>query len=89
MGMTKLVRIFMSWFIMKWANMWCDLALWISPKVRGIPVGIPGNRDPDSICTQYDPFQDYKPVIKHCLGDGHYLCSFCRYLGSDEELQDE
>lgn len=41
------------------------------------PLGVPGNRDPDAVCTSYAPrkweFNDWRD----CQTDGHYLCKEC------------
>jgi hypothetical protein len=51
-----------------------------------LPVGVPGNRDPDSPCPAYAPvkplpFQYYR---NDCQTDGHYLCKEC--IHRDPEL---
>lgn len=43
-----------------------------------MPIGIPGNRDPENPCTGYSPRKrlsgDYPA---ECETDGHYLCKEC------------
>lgn len=46
-----------------------------------MPVGVPGNRDPNAICEYYYPFSK-RPKNTHemycnCETDGHYLCKGC------------
>lgn len=44
-----------------------------------VPVGLPGNRDPENKCAHYWPV---KQPSGHgpCESDGHYLCADCEWL---------
>lgn len=63
---------------MKW--FWKKLCLFSYRRWRGVmkemPVGVPGNRDPEFRCDHYEPgprggFD--------CESDGHYLCKKCSH----------
>lgn len=41
------------------------------------PVGVPGNRDPESPCTAFEPRKRKLGDFSDCLTDGHYLCALC------------
>jgi hypothetical protein len=41
------------------------------------PVGVPGNRDPDSPCPAFEPRPRKLEDFADCETDGHYLCSEC------------
>jgi hypothetical protein len=41
------------------------------------PVGVPGNRDPDSPCPAFEPRPCRLGDWSDCESDGHYLCSEC------------
>ena len=44
-----------------------------------MPVGLPGQRDPDNVCEFYSP---RNPIgqASGCISDGHYLCKGCHWL---------
>lgn len=44
------------------------------------PVGIPGNRDPESPCDVYAPRPRRWNDFADCQGDGHFLCKECCHL---------
>jgi hypothetical protein len=55
---------------------------WARPEGRR-PVGIPGNRDPESQCDGYAPrMRDMGDWS--CAGDGHYLCPSCAHFVRDD-----
>ena len=41
------------------------------------PVGVPGNRDPESPCSAFEPRPRKLGDFDDCQSDGHYLCSEC------------
>jgi hypothetical protein len=43
------------------------------------PVGLPGNRDPEFRCLQYDPRRK-RGEHGDCDTDGHYLCVGCTHI---------
>ena len=43
-----------------------------------VPVGLPGNRDPEHPCAHYFPVK--RPGGGPCESDGHYLCSDCEWI---------
>jgi hypothetical protein len=54
---------------------------WSDPVAKK-PTGIPGNRDPDNVCTAFNP----RPRHHHdfpCNSDGHYLCRECAHFEPD------
>jgi hypothetical protein len=51
------------------------------------PVGIPGMRDPDSVCEAYSPRYKNEGEWDGCKTDGHYLCKNCALI--DEEKLEE
>lgn len=61
-------------------------SLWIKHEGVDIPVGIPGNRDPNAKCEYYKPIKHKQGVYypSTCNGDGHYLCKKCIYFTDDE-----
>lgn len=72
--MTKMYRSLAIYFYKKWGeNIIYDRN----------PVGIPNQRDPESECEYYTPHKNktLKPV---CQGDGHYLCSNCKYFSKED-----
>lgn len=47
--------------------------------------GLPGFRDPDSICRLFEP-RERKPGDETCHGDGHALCGDCaKYVPKDSD----
>lgn len=46
------------------------------------PDGLPGLRDVDHPCEDFDPGTSFGV----CSSDGHYLCSECRHLDSERVL---
>lgn len=59
---------------------------WVRPGDK-MPVGIPGNRDPDTPCNSYEPVEWKTPMWNNCQTDGHYLCKECchRMVRADDE----
>lgn len=55
------------------------------------PTGIPGRRDPDSLCSAYSPRISIKGEWNGCQTDGHYLCRECALIDEDKlkEYQEE
>lgn len=47
------------------------------------PVGVPGNRDPESPCPAYAPRRPRFGDFKDCEGDGHYLCKECAHRATE------
>lgn len=52
----------------------------------GRPIdGVPGMRDPDAVCVDFDPIDDrgtYAAGDGRCDTDGHYLCRECRHISA-------
>lgn len=48
------------------------------------PAGIPGRRDPDSLCDAYAPRAKNKGEWDGCQTDGHYLCRECALMDEDK-----
>lgn len=48
-----------------------------------MPVGVPGNRDPEHPCTAYAPRPFELPDWNDCETDGHYLCRDCVHRKRD------
>jgi hypothetical protein len=65
-----------------WRDFWRWLTLfsyrrWAPPSNAadgGVPVGIPGMRDPEARCEAYAPRPFRAGDFTGCRGDGHYLC---------------
>ena len=57
---------------------------WVVPG-RPLPLGIPGNRDPDHLCEAYDPRPRHPGDFAECATDGHYLCAGCALRKPEEE----
>lgn len=56
---------------------------------RFIPVGLPGNRDPENPCSFYDPIKRHPTVLLPmefgpCQTDGHYQCSDCSFIAIEK-----
>lgn len=67
----------------------CRFAYRRAAKRGKLPVGLPGNRDPESPCAHYFPVKNpsgHGP----CESDGHYMCRDCEWLTAErrEELFD-
>jgi hypothetical protein len=45
--------------------------------VDKMPLGVPGNRDPEHPCDGYEPRKREPGDFAECNGDGHYLCRKC------------
>ncbi len=74
-------------------DLWKVIALfayrrWAIPGQKK-PVGVPGNRDPDSPCTAYEPTKPSLDAWGDCQTDGHYLCKECchRMTSLDEDQE--
>ena len=52
-----------------------------------MPVGIPGNRDPNARCDGFAPRNRFGSDFT-CDGDGHYLCKECAHHKKEEEDED-
>jgi hypothetical protein len=62
-----------------------DRWAWLVAEVNGTAVtGMPGVRDPDSICEEFDGL-GYQGDGQ-CLSDGHYLCQSCSKLSPEAEI---
>jgi hypothetical protein len=48
------------------------------------PTGIPGRRDPDSLCDAYSPRDQNDGEWNGCQTDGHYLCKECALIDEDK-----
>lgn len=49
-----------------------------------IGTGVKGNRDPDAICTDYDPTpRTMYDRRAECWSDGHYLCKECKWFDAE------
>lgn len=53
-----------------------DPGYWLEIDIRGGYDGVPGNRDPQAVCSGY--MVPYPRA--DCNGDGHYLCLECPNL---------
>ncbi len=53
------------------------------------PVGVPGNRDPESPCEAYSPRARKAGDWGACETDGHYLCQKCCHRKPDEAYAEE
>lgn len=53
-----------------------------------VPVGLPGNRDPDNVCVNYFPVLN-PSGLGPCLTDGHYLCAECEWHEKECEESDD
>lgn len=43
-------------------------------------VGVPGQRDPDAVCSMYAPRKRVQgDSDANCCTDGHYLCNECAF----------
>ena len=72
-----------------WRSAWKAVALfayrrWAEPNGE-MPVGVPSFRDPEHICTGYEPRKRGPGDYAECEGDGHYLCAGCAHRAPDEE----
>ncbi len=61
---------------------------WAIPSEKK-PVGVPGNRDPESPCTAYEPLEWRAPTWNDCQTDGHYLCAECCHRAPTKEFAEE
>ncbi len=52
------------------------------------PTGVPGNRDPDSPCTAYEPRPAHWNDWGTCESDGHYLCDECAHFVRQSDRSD-
>lgn len=72
-------------------SFWRWLALfayrrWAGPEQQK-PVGVPGNRDPESPCESYAPRPAHMRDWGGCAGDGHYLCGECAHFDTEAREQ--
>jgi len=49
----------------------------LAKPVENMPVGIPGNRDPDNPCYSFAPRPRFPDDWGDCDTDGHYMCDGC------------
>ena len=69
-----------------WAAV-CRYAYRHAYKRGPVPTGLPGHRDPESICDQYFPVK--QPSGKGpCQSDGHYLCAGCEWIDRERIEED-
>jgi hypothetical protein len=54
---------------------------WAEPTSKK-PTGIPGNRDPDNVCSAFAPRKRELSDFP-CNSDGHYLCRECAHFAPD------
>ena len=59
----------------------CRFAYRRAVQGKRTPTGLPGHRDPDHRCDQYDPRADLQPG--DCASDGHYLCEGCSHFSRE------
>ena len=66
-----------GWLVGWW--LWLARFAYIrATKANGVkPTGIPYNRDPEFVCTGYEPRPKKLRDWRDCEGDGHYLCMEC------------
>lgn len=57
---------------------------WAKP-VEKMPMGIPGNRDPDAPCAAFAPRPKRSNDFGDCQTDGHYLCGECCHKVPEQE----
>lgn len=49
----------------------------LATPITVLPTGIPGNRDPENVCTAFSPRKRGPGDVGECESDGHYLCDEC------------